>query len=148
MFKDGDEFETTLTSNKNDGYGVVAVCKNRFGYYILAWRNRVDDVTVDYILNFTFTPIKKDPINIAKVDKVLDAEIPVTILGRKELVNAKVTINGNKIVVKFPSGIKGVASCCPEDKFDEQKGIKIASARAIKKQIIRDLDKGIEELVK
>ena len=51
-------------------------------------------------------------------------------------------------MVKLPSGVKGVSSCCPEDRFDEDKGIKIASARAIKNQIIRDLDKGIEELVK
>lgn len=142
VFKDGDEFEV-VTTHKDE---VVCVAKLVDG--VLELKETGYSVGSDIILAYNFKPIKKEPINIAKENKVLDVKIPVEILGRKELINAKVIINGNKIVVKFPSGIKGVASCCPEDKFDEQKGIKIASARAIKKQIINDLDKNIAELVK
>ena len=144
VFKDGDGLEV-LYNGKHMDRAKVTKCGSGSTIRYEGGDIHGNVVGTQVIINkhVTFKPIKKEPINIAKENKMLDVKIPVEILGGKELINAKVTINGNKIVVKLPSGIKGVASCCPEDKFDERKGIRLASVRAIKKQIIYDLDKNI-----
>lgn len=143
--KDGDKFEVYLNGTYVDE---AKILDNGYRLRIKSMFLLKGDLSLSDILDCEFKPIKKEPINTAKANKVLNIKIPVDILGKRELIDARVIIKDNKIVVKFLSGIKGVASCCPEDKFDEQKGIKIASARAIKKQIINDLDKNIAELVK
>lgn len=56
----------------------------------------------------------------------------------------KLIINDKATIVILDDGCKGVAKCCPEDKFDRTKGIKIAYLRAK----IKSLQKELNELVK
>ena len=60
------------------------------------------------------------------------------------LVQYKVHSNGKKVKVKIASGDVGVAICADSDKFDLEKGIKIAKNRAT----IKKLEKQIKKLSK
>ena len=60
------------------------------------------------------------------------------------LVQYKVHSNGKKVKVKIASGDVGVAICADSDKFDLEKGIKIAKNRAT----IKKLEKHIKKLSK
>lgn len=53
----------------------------------------------------------------------------------------KVIINEPCVVVILNSGEKGVAKCCPEDKFIEERGYKLALARARKEKYLNDVVK-------
>ena len=59
-------------------------------------------------------------------------------------VQYKVHSNGKKVKVKIASGCVGVAICADSDKFDLEKGIKIARMRAV----IKHLEKQIKQLSK
>lgn len=63
----------------------------------------------------------------------------------------KVIINEPCVIVILNSGEKGVAKCCPEDKFIEERGYKIAVERAIKEKYLNDVarqDTIINQLIK
>ncbi|MDU6995945.1 MAG: hypothetical protein E6356_13880 [Terrisporobacter othiniensis] len=51
----------------------------------------------------------------------------------------KVIINEPCIIVILNSGEKGVAKCCPEDKFIEERGYKLALERAMKEKYLNDV---------
>lgn len=59
----------------------------------------------------------------------------------------KVIINEPCVVVILNSGEKGVAKCCPEDKFIEERGYKLALARAMKEKYLNDVVRQ-DELIK
>lgn len=59
----------------------------------------------------------------------------------------KVIINEPCVIVILNSGEKGVAKCCPEDKFIEERGYKLALARAIKEKYLNDVVRQ-DELIK
>lgn len=59
----------------------------------------------------------------------------------------KVIINEPCVIVILNSGEKGIAKCCPEDKFIEERGYKLALARAIKEKYLNDVVRQ-DELIK
>jgi len=48
----------------------------------------------------------------------------------------KVIINEPCVIVILNSGEKGIAKCCPEDEFNEERGYKIALERAMKEEYL------------
>lgn len=59
----------------------------------------------------------------------------------------KVIINEPCVIVILNSGEKGVARCCPEDKFIEERGYKIALARAMKEKYLNNIARE-DEIIK
>lgn len=53
--------------------------------------------------------------------------------------NQRIIFSGNATIVFLDDGTKGVAKCCPEDDFNETKGIKIAYLRAKIKSMQKEL---------
>ena len=103
-------------------------------------------VGIQIIINkyVTFKPIKEEPINIALENESLSMKMSIEILGVMDMIEVDVRYEANKTTVTLASGIKGVAKCCPEDKFNRNKGTRLALSRAIKKQLIKDMDKIID----
>ena len=146
VFKDGDEFNIL---HKDKFMDKVRVAKYGGG---LTLRYEGGDthgivVGIQVITNnhVLFTPIKKEPINIVKANHSTSAEMPIEIMGVTDIIKVNVRYKDNKTTVTLPSGVRGVAKCCTEDKFDMLKGARLAFSRAIKKQLIKDIDKVIEK---
>lgn len=59
----------------------------------------------------------------------------------------KIIINEPCVIVILNTGEKGVAKCCPEDKFIEERGYKLALARSIKEKYLNDVVRQ-DELIK
>lgn len=59
----------------------------------------------------------------------------------------KVIINEPCVIVILNSGEKGIAKCCPEDEFNEQRGYYIALARARKEKYLNNIARE-DEIIK
>lgn len=137
-FKDGDKFEVITTHNDE------VACVTKLVDGVLELKETGYSVGSDILLAYNFRPIKKEPINLALENESLSMKMPIEILGVMDMIKVDVKYEDNKTTVALPSGIKGVAKCCPEDKFNRNKGTRLAFSRAVKKQLIKDMDKVID----
>lgn len=136
-FKDGDRFKVYLKGFKVD---VATISLSSIYDLTIKSEKKLNSrLMLSDIFNCKFTPIKKEPINLAPENKSINVNLTTVIKG-------EALLKDNTITVILNDGSIGTSKCNPEDKFNEDLGLKIATTRAIKNQADKALKKLIDSI--